>query len=61
MWRFSVFEANPLTQVFQEVQLTDGKEPYPFNSNISTPITDRESLGTCPAPLPGQMVQAIAG
>jgi hypothetical protein len=58
---FPVFEANPLTQVFQEIQLTDGSGTVPIQFQYSDADHGPGEPRNVPAPFAGQMVQAIAG
>ncbi len=47
---FPVFEANPLTQVFQEVPLTDGSGTVPVQFQYSNAVHGPEGPRTDPAP-----------
>jgi hypothetical protein len=58
---FPVFEANPLTQVFQEVHLTDGSGTVPVQFQYSDADHGPGEPRNAPAPFAGQMTQAKAG
>jgi hypothetical protein len=58
---FPVFEANPLTQVFQEIQLTLGSGTVPIQFQYSDADQGPGEPRDVPAPFAGQMEQAKAG
>lgn len=58
---FPVFEANPLTQVFQEIQLTDGSGTVSIQFQYSDADHGPGEPRDVPAPFAGQMAQAKAG
>src|SRR5262249_37462492 len=47
------FAANPLTQVFQELELTDESAKVPFNSSTQTQSLDVQHPRDQPAPVAG--------
>ncbi len=51
---FPVFEANPLTQVFQEVNLTNGNRTVPVQFQYSDNVHGPEGPRNTPAPFAGQ-------
>jgi len=51
---FPVFEANPLTQVFQEVNLTGGNGSVPVQFQYSDNVHGPEGPRSTPAPFAGQ-------
>ena len=58
---FPVFEAHPLSQVFQEVDLTDGSGTVPVQFQYSDADHGPGEPRDLPAPFAGQMAQAKAG
>ena len=54
---FPVFEANPLSQVFQEVPLTNGKGTVPVQFQYSNAVEGPEG----PTPNPERLSQAAGG
>ena len=58
---FPVAEANPLTQVFQEVKLTDGSGTAPVQFQYSDAVHAPEGPRTTPAPFAGQLQAKGAG
>ena len=58
---FPVFEANPLTQVFQQIKLTDGSGTVPVQFQYSDADHGPGEPRNAPAPFAGQMQQAKAG
>lgn len=58
---FPVFEANPLTEVFQEVELTDQSGTVPIQFQYSDADHGPGVPRDTPAPFAGQMAQAKAG
>lgn len=58
---FPVFEANPLTQVFQEVKLTDGSGTAPVQFQYSDSAHGPEGPRSTPAPFAGQLQAKGAG
>jgi len=56
---FPVFEANPLSQVFQEVQLTDGSGSVPVQFQYSDADQGPGLPRTTPAPFAGQSQQPM--
>jgi hypothetical protein len=59
---FPVFEANPLTQVFQEVELTDGSGTVPVQFQYSDADHGPGEPRDTPAPFAGtQAMQQKAG
>jgi len=58
---FPVFEANPLSQVFQEVKLTDGSGTVPVQFEYSDAVHGPECPLSQPHPFAGQMKAKGAG
>jgi hypothetical protein len=58
---FPVFEANPLTKVFQEVPLTNGSGTVPVQFQYSDSAHGPEGPRTTPAPFAGRAAAAGAG
>jgi hypothetical protein len=58
---FPVFEANPLTEVFQEVELTDQSGTIPIQFQYSDADHGPGEPRDTPAPFAGRMAQAKAG
>jgi hypothetical protein len=58
---FPVFEANPLTSVFQEVKLTNGTETVPVQFQYSNHVHGPEGPIKTPAPFAGQLQAKGAG
>jgi hypothetical protein len=58
---FPVFEANPLTQVFQEVKLTNSNETAPVQFQYSDHAHGPEGPLKTPAPFAGQLQAKGAG
>jgi len=58
---FPVFEANPLSQVFQEVKLTDGSGTVPVQFEYSDAVHGPEGPLSQPHPFAGQMKAKGAG
>ena len=58
---FPVFEANPLTQVFQEVKLTNSSETVPVQFQYSDHALGPEGPLKMPAPFAGQLQAKGAG
>ena len=58
---FPVFEANPLTEVFQEVELTNQNSTVPVQFQYSDADHGPGEPRDTPAPFAGQMAQAKAG
>jgi hypothetical protein len=58
---FPVFEANPLTEVFQEVELSDQSGTVPIQFQYSDADHGPGEPRDTPAPFAGQMAQAKAG
>lgn len=58
---FPVSEANPLSQVFQEVQLTDGSGTAPVQFQYSDNVHGPEGPRTAPASFAGQLQAKGAG
>jgi len=58
---FPVFEANPLTQVFQEVKLTNSSETVPVQFQYSDHAHGPEGPLKTPAPFAGQLQAKGAG
>lgn len=58
---FPVFEANPLTQVFKEVKLTNGNETVPVQFQYSDHVHGPEGPLKTPAPFAGQLQAKGAG
>jgi hypothetical protein len=52
---FPVFEANPLSQVFKEVKLTDGSGTVPVQFQYSDAVHGPEGPRSTPAPFAGQL------
>jgi hypothetical protein len=55
---FPVFEANPLSQVFQEIELTDGSGTIPIQFQYSNADHGPGEPREVPAPFAGEMGQA---
>ena len=58
---FPVFEANPLTKVFKEVNLTNGSEKVPVQFQYSDHVHGPEGPIKTPAPFAGQLKAKGAG
>ena len=58
---FPVFEANPLTKVFQEVKLTDGSGTAPVQFQYSDAAHGPEGPRSTPAPFAGHLQAKGAG
>lgn len=56
---FPVFEANPLSEVFQEIELTDQSGTVPIQFQYSDADHGPGEPRDTPAPLAGQMAQAV--
>jgi hypothetical protein len=56
---FPVFEANPLSEVFQEIQLTDGAATVPIQFQYSDADHGPGEPRATPAPFAGQAPQAM--